>query len=561
MSSLAAARADGFYYPPRFFEEEKIHLAAHATVSIAASVSTSVFDRFNGQHPLRERANKLDQGILVIRFEVPFHINCEKCKEMVAKGERFNAEKKAIGNYLSTKIWQFSMTHHCGCKIVIQTDPKNAEYLVVEGARKKDETYSSKDIGVIEFEAPEEKAKIAADPFYKLEFGEKAKEKAKKGALSLLELLDYNDIKHQDPYALNKSLRAQLRKVKYDAAELEAERKELNLHPEVGLLPSTDDDANQAALAFFADDQAGRHGERATSRIRGNIMAQSIFGTCSGSGSKSSNKGSLPLSGECPFSVPSTGGRVEPLGHSGASLLLSNRADHTNRADNSNRTDNGHRADNSQVAYRSNRVDHTNRADNSDRTDNGHRAENSQMDNRSNGADTRHKADYSRRSVTDHYSWTDNGHRPDHSNRASTSHEAGAGHRAENSHHNDSSSAADHGPSVPDAQSKAQGSLQVIAGLPAAGRSKIGHLIPKNVSKSIARGVAKPGPARGPSKPGPLRQGGTSHPVEVGGKRAIPRGLIGAKNKSGGLGVMEKAELLAKRQKLGGIQLQLSKPH
>ena len=56
---------------------------------------------------------------------------------MVAKGERFNAEKKAIGNYLSTKIWQFGMRHHCGSHIVIQSDPKNAKYVVVEGAREK----------------------------------------------------------------------------------------------------------------------------------------------------------------------------------------------------------------------------------------------------------------------------------------------------------------------------------------------------------------------------------------------------------------------------------------
>lgn len=70
-------------------------------------------------------------------FEVPFNIWCDKCGEHIAKGERFNAEKKAIGNYHSTKILQFSMTHHCGCTICIQTDPKNAEYIVVEGARKK----------------------------------------------------------------------------------------------------------------------------------------------------------------------------------------------------------------------------------------------------------------------------------------------------------------------------------------------------------------------------------------------------------------------------------------
>lgn len=71
------------------------------------------------------------------RFEIPFNIWCGKCGEHIAKGERFNAEKKAIGNYHSTKVLQFTMTHHCGCKITIQTDPKNAEYIVVEGAQRK----------------------------------------------------------------------------------------------------------------------------------------------------------------------------------------------------------------------------------------------------------------------------------------------------------------------------------------------------------------------------------------------------------------------------------------
>ena len=71
------------------------------------------------------------------RFEVPFNIWCSKCGEMIAKGERFNAEKKAVGAYFSTKILEFSMRHHCGSNIVIRTDPKNAEYLVTEGARKK----------------------------------------------------------------------------------------------------------------------------------------------------------------------------------------------------------------------------------------------------------------------------------------------------------------------------------------------------------------------------------------------------------------------------------------
>jgi coiled-coil domain-containing protein 130 len=90
---------------------------------------------------LRERAKKIDEGILVIRFEVPFNIWCQKCGEHIAKGERFNAEKKQVGSYYSTKILAFSMRHHCGCTIVIQTDPKNTEYVCMEGARRKIETY------------------------------------------------------------------------------------------------------------------------------------------------------------------------------------------------------------------------------------------------------------------------------------------------------------------------------------------------------------------------------------------------------------------------------------
>jgi len=82
-------------------------------------------NKFHGQHALRERARKLDQGILIIRFEMPFNIWCGGCNSMIAKGVRFNAEKKQVGNYYSTKIWSFTMKSPC-CKheIVIQTDPK-----------------------------------------------------------------------------------------------------------------------------------------------------------------------------------------------------------------------------------------------------------------------------------------------------------------------------------------------------------------------------------------------------------------------------------------------------
>jgi coiled-coil domain-containing protein 130 len=103
--------------------------------------------QYNGQHALRERAKKIGEGILVIRFEVPFNVWCLKCNEHIAQGERFNAEKQQVGNYLSTKILAFTMRHHCGCKIVIQTDPKNCEYVCMEGVRRKVETYTAQDAG------------------------------------------------------------------------------------------------------------------------------------------------------------------------------------------------------------------------------------------------------------------------------------------------------------------------------------------------------------------------------------------------------------------------------
>lgn len=59
------------------------------------------------------------------RFETPFNIWCLKCDRHIAKGVRFNAEKKAVGSYYSTKIWSFRMRcPSCSNEIEIQTDPK-----------------------------------------------------------------------------------------------------------------------------------------------------------------------------------------------------------------------------------------------------------------------------------------------------------------------------------------------------------------------------------------------------------------------------------------------------
>ena len=118
MSSLAAARADNFYYPPQYDPSKgslnKVSAGRAMICSILPSCqaclpycctdaskcdclsgSSSFFpSQFNGQHPLRERAKKLGEGILIIRFEMPFNVWCGKCNHLIGKGVRFNAEKK-----------------------------------------------------------------------------------------------------------------------------------------------------------------------------------------------------------------------------------------------------------------------------------------------------------------------------------------------------------------------------------------------------------------------------------------------------------------------------------
>ncbi|OAL22158.1 hypothetical protein AYO22_07419 [Fonsecaea multimorphosa] len=93
-------------------------------------------------HALGSRARKLKtEGILTVRFECPFAIWCTHCQpeQLIGQGVRFNAEKKKVGNYFSSPIWSFRFKHAaCGGWLEVRTDPKNAEYVVVEGGRRRD---------------------------------------------------------------------------------------------------------------------------------------------------------------------------------------------------------------------------------------------------------------------------------------------------------------------------------------------------------------------------------------------------------------------------------------
>lgn len=252
MSSLAAARADNFYYPPEWDPKK------------------GGLNKFHGQHALRERARKIDQGILIIRFEMPFNIWCGGCESMIAKGVRFNAEKKQVGNYYSTKIWSFTMKSAC-CKheIVIQTDPQNCEYVIISGARRKIEEYDAEDAETLVLPVDDDRSKLA-DPFKRLEHQEGDMKKKKEAEPVLVRLQRVSDARHSDDYALNKSLRARLRDQKKRVAEEEANSRKAGLG--IRLLPSSSEDAAAASHVKFA----GKF-ERNRKDKRALIHASSIF--------------------------------------------------------------------------------------------------------------------------------------------------------------------------------------------------------------------------------------------------------------------------------------------
>lgn len=256
MSSLAAARADNFYYPPEW------------------DPSQGSLNKFHGQHALRERARKIDQGILIIRFEMPFNVWCEGCESMIAKGVRFNAEKKQVGNYYSTKIWSFTMKSAC-CKheIVIQTDPKNCEYVIIKGARRKIEEFDSEDAETLALPADEERGKLV-DPFYRLEHQEEDLKKKKEAEPVLVCLQRVSDARHADDYAINKALRARLRSQKKRVAEEESVARKRGLA--IRLLPASEEDnATVSRVKFSTKFEENRKMKRAL------ISTSSIFSSSS----------------------------------------------------------------------------------------------------------------------------------------------------------------------------------------------------------------------------------------------------------------------------------------
>uniref|UniRef100_A0A671RI97 Probable splicing factor YJU2B n=1 Tax=Sinocyclocheilus anshuiensis TaxID=1608454 RepID=A0A671RI97_9TELE len=225
-----------FYYPPDFDP------AKHGSIN-----------GYWKTHPLRERARKLSQGILIIRFEMPYNIWCDGCKNHIGMGVRYNAEKKKVGNYYTTPIYRFRMKCHlCVNYIEMQTDPATCDYVIVSGAQRKEERWDMAENEQILTTEHSEKEKLETDAMYKLDHGGKDKDKLCAAIPSLNELQEHQS-GWMDDFQLNSTLRRKFRTEKKVIAEEEEKDNAVRMRTglSIPLLPERQEDKKLASLLTF----------------------------------------------------------------------------------------------------------------------------------------------------------------------------------------------------------------------------------------------------------------------------------------------------------------------
>ena len=233
---------------------------------------TTTPNKLARKHPLGARASKLaSQGILIVRFEMPFPIWCSTCPKptIIGQGVRFNAEKKKVGNYYSSPIYSFRMKHgDCGGWIEIHTDPKNTAYVVIEGAKKRDTGEDKVREGDLVIQTDQERDELRSNAFSKLEKTIEDRQHLEVAKARIAELEEESTRKWEDPYELNRRLRKEFRvgrkQREKDAETTEGLRDKMSLA--IDLLPANEEDIRRARLVDFGIDGYGGDRDKALSK-------------------------------------------------------------------------------------------------------------------------------------------------------------------------------------------------------------------------------------------------------------------------------------------------------
>uniref|UniRef100_A0A7S4CSV3 Uncharacterized protein n=1 Tax=Eutreptiella gymnastica TaxID=73025 RepID=A0A7S4CSV3_9EUGL len=231
----------GKYFPPEYFDSgayKKESWHSYAT---------------GGGHPLADRARKWkSEGILIIRFEMPFNIWCNHCGELITMGIRFNAEKKRIGSFHSTSIYSFAMKClFCSGQIVIETDPENRTYAVRSGGRMQTKEYdASDDPNTIALDSAEDVKRRQSDPMFRAEKQEEDAAKKQRLAPHLKELQKKKDLGSTSDYDAHKLLKRKFREQHGLFTDRQKEEEQARKRPR--LLPEREEDRDAAKKVAFS---------------------------------------------------------------------------------------------------------------------------------------------------------------------------------------------------------------------------------------------------------------------------------------------------------------------
>lgn len=181
------------------------------------------------------------------------------CERHLARGVRFNAEKKEIGKYYSTPIFSFRMKcPSCSTWIEIQTDPKNAEYQVTDGAKKKNEEYSAEDAEIGGTRLTEEESeKLVNNPFFRLEHEARDMRRAQEQLPRLQSIQKAKDSAYKDDWKASKQARTLFREhKKKEDEEIKVQEAFKNRSGglEIKLVPEDPEDRLKAKEIDFSND-------------------------------------------------------------------------------------------------------------------------------------------------------------------------------------------------------------------------------------------------------------------------------------------------------------------
>ena len=215
----------------------------------------------NKLHNKRAPGSLRSDGTQTVRFELPFAVWCHTCQPhaIMGQGVRFNAEKRRIGNYHSTPVWQFRMRHAaCSGLLEIQTDPKNTAYVVTAGGKARD--YGDDQDRVkeghdgVSILTDQERERRRQDAFASLEAKVEEKGRKEESAKRIQELYRDKEKDWNDPWSANRRLRENHRRERKIRNRDEKATQALKdrLGTDMDILPAADTDSQRAQHVSFA---------------------------------------------------------------------------------------------------------------------------------------------------------------------------------------------------------------------------------------------------------------------------------------------------------------------